>query len=482
MQDTQATRVLVGGAVITVDDQRHVFDPGAVAIRGAIIEEVGLRDDVLRHHPAVEQIDLRHTVMLPGLIDSHGHAGHGLTKGIADGYGGVWMSLMEEIYHRAADDEFWRAESYLSALERLEYGVTTSLSITGSTPRTDDARYAVAAASGYDALGLRHIVSLGPPGSPWPLMARDLAADTDIPVDLERSLETTAEVIRLLRGSGDGRIEVFVGPSGLVAELEDGRATDSAVRQLQGVLQLARDTDSRIHAHAFAGHIAAAAQAVPDILSPRLSLAHCAGISLEEVGILADTGVHVTHGPLTNAYVRARFPLIEALDAGVNVTLSTDGSSPDRSFDLLAVGRIAAQLQRAHFADTSLLPAGKLLEMMTIDAARLLGMQDRIGSLDPGKQADIVALDLRSARMAPRFMLLQRVVNVACGLDVEFVMVGGRILMNERTIPGVDAERIIEDANRAAESAYKRAGAERYLGLHPDTWRQVRYRNSSPDA
>jgi 5-methylthioadenosine/S-adenosylhomocysteine deaminase len=263
----------------------------------------------------------------------------------------------------------------------------------------------------------------------------------------------------------------------LVSEMSDGKATGIAIEQLRGVLDVANRTGTRMHAHAFAGHVKAAADAVPEILNERLSLAHCSGISLDEVRILAESGVHVTHGPLTNAYVRARFPLIEALDAGVNVTLSTDGTSPDRSFDLLSMGRIAAQLQRAHFNDTSLLPAGKLLEMMTIDAARMLGMEAHIGSIEPGKQADIVAVDLRSARMSPRYMVLQRVINVACGLDIEFVMVAGQTLKRDHQIQAAGTQRILDDANRAAEAAYRRAGAERYIQLHPDTWCKVRYTN-----
>src|SRR5699024_6751353 len=121
-----------------------------------------------------------------------------------------------------------------------------------------------------------------------------------------------------------------------------------------------------IHAHAYMGQIKAAADAFPDILNEKLCLAHCAGITAGEIRIMAENGVSASHGPLTKAYARDRFPVIEALDAGVNVVISTDGSGPDRSFDLLSQGRIAVQLQRVHFQDTFLLPSGKALEMMTI--------------------------------------------------------------------------------------------------------------------
>jgi cytosine/adenosine deaminase-related metal-dependent hydrolase len=475
-EDTVAVTVLEGGAVITIDGDRRVLDPGAVAIRGDRVIAAGERDEVRGRFPDAATIRLDHHVMLPGLVDSHGHAGHGLIKGIADGADFRWPRMIGEIYATATDEEFWRAESYLSALERLEYGVTTSLSMTGSAPRVDDPRYAVAAAAGYAALGLRHIVALGPPDPPWPQRYRDLDSGDERLVDLDRAFQTVEDTISRLHDAQDGRIAVYVAPSGLVPETRDGRATEFAVRQMRMAVEMAQAHDTGLHAHARAGQIAAAAQAAPDILSPRLSLAHCAGISLDEARMMAETGVSASHGPLTHAYAAARFPLIEALDAGVNVAISTDGSAPDRSFDLLSQGRIAVQLQRAHFADTSLLPAGKTLEMMTIDAARALGMDWEIGSIEPGKKADIIAIDLRSARLAPRFMLPQRVVYAASGLDVSFVMVDGRVLMRDRSLAGVDVDSILDDAQRAAEEAIQRAGAGQFLAQHPDMWGSVRYR------
>jgi cytosine/adenosine deaminase-related metal-dependent hydrolase len=230
-----------------------------------------------------------------------------------------------------------------------------------------------------------------------------------------------------------------------------------------------------IHSHAYQGHLLAIRDAYPDILSPKLTLAHCAGISLEEVRIMADRGVNATHGPLTHAFALARFPLTEALEAGVNVLISTDGSGPDRSFDLLSQGRVAAQLQRAHFADTSILPAGKILEMMTIDPARALGLDADIGSLEAGKKADVIAIDLRSARMGPRYMPLERIIYAGSGLDVEFMMVDGKILKQDHRVIDIDVDTILDDADRAAHDTYQRAGMLDRLASHPTTWGNVRY-------
>lgn len=473
--DNASVTLLLGGPVITVDGDRRVIDPGAVAVQADRIVAVGTPAELTNGYPGAERVDLQHAAILPGLVDSHGHAGHGMTKALHDGQGD-WLDLVAQVYFRESDEEFWRAESFLSALEHIEFGVTTSLSMTGSMPRVDDPKYAIAASSGYAALGLRHIVALGPPSLPWPATYRDVESGQEISVDLLRMMATVAETIERLNGTSDGRISVFVGPSGLVAELDaDGKATEESIAALRAVHELAGEVDVYIHSHAYAGEIKAAAEALPDILSPKLTLAHCAGIDLEEVHIMANAGVNATHGPLTNAFVRARFPLTEALEAGVNVLISTDGSGPDRSFDLLSQGRIAAQLQRAHFADTSILPAGKILEMMTIDPARALGLDDQIGSLEPDKKADVIAVNLRSARMGPRFMPLERVVYVGSGLDVEFMMVDGKTLMRDRRIENIDIDTILDDADRAAHATYERAGMLDKLVSHPNTWGHVRY-------
>lgn len=466
--------LLIGGAVVTIDQSRRILDPGAVAVANDRILAVDTPENLRAAHPDAGEIDLTHTVIMPGLVDSHGHAGHGLTKGIAPG--GDWLETIAKVYFHASDDEFWRAESFLSALEHIEFGVTTSLSMTGSQPRIDDPSYAIAAASGYDALGLRHIVALGPPGGEPPWRYHDLATDQEVVCDLDNALRTTADAIDDIHGIADGRLSAYVGPSVLTNGLDaNGKATDFAVAQMRGVLDLAREKGVGIHAHAYAGQICAAAEAFPEILTGNLCLAHCAGISGDEIRIMAETGVSASHGPLTKAYARARFPVIEALDAGVNVAISTDGSGPDRSFDLLSQGRVAAQLQHVHFQDTMLLPSGKVLEMMTIDAARALGMADQIGSLEAGKKADIIAVNLRTARMSPRMMLPQRLVFVGSGLDVEFMMVDGRVLMQDRRYDWVDVDTILNDAQRAAEESFARAGILDALEEHPREWGEVRY-------
>ncbi|MDY6819752.1 MAG: amidohydrolase family protein [Halobacteriales archaeon] len=488
--------LLVGGVVVTVDPERRVLDPGAVAVADDEIVAVEDRETMLERYPDAERIDLEDTILMPGLVDSHGHGGHSMTKNLAGGTG-RWMEVVEDVYFRGSDTAFWRADSYLAALEHLEFGVTTSLAFPGSMPRVDHPKYAEAAVEGFDELGLRHVINLGPPNPPFPLECRDLDNDETIHLDMELAFETTETVIERLDGAADGRLSVSIGPSSLVPEVtrngqdqitglvasrelgdeQLGDASDLSIHQLERVVELRDTHDVPVQPHAYRGQIQAAADAVPAILTPALSLAHCAGIAEREIDLLAENGVHVTHGPLTHAYAIARFPLIEALEAGVNVVISTDGAAPDRSFDLLSQGRVAAQLQRAYFNDISLLPAGKIIEMMTIEAARSIRMDGTIGSLEPGKKADVIAVDLETAPMQPRYQLLQRLVHFASGHDVTFTMVDGEPLLRngELVDETVDPADIYHHANEEAMTAIDRVDATDHTDPHPNTWGSVRY-------
>lgn len=468
----QLDLAIVNGTVITMDPDRRVLRGGAVGVRAGRI--VAVETDPSALPSARETIDAAGSIVLPGIVDTHGHAGHSLTRGF--GEGSSWMEMVETIYFHASDLWFWEAESRLAALERLRFGITTSVSMTGSSPRIDDAKYAVAASTGYRELGLRHIVAAGPPSGPWPRHYTERLPDGGTrshTVDMDRALAVTEEAIQTFRDMNDERITFYVGPSA-IAPTDD--PNDALTRQqVDGVQTLVERYGTGLHTHAYRGQIAAAHAIRPEIFGAHACLAHCAGITLDEVKILADTGTSASHGPLTHAYVTARFPVIEALEAGVNVVFSTDGSAPDRSFDLIDQARIGVQLQRVHFQDDQLLPSGRALGMITIDAARALGMQDEIGSLEVGKRADVTIIDTRQPHLAPEILAPLRVIGHASGQDVTTVIVDGKVLLKDRAFVQADQDAILDDAHRALLATWERTGFGDIEAQHPDTWHGIRY-------
>ena len=123
--------LISGGAVITMNPDRAVIDDGAVAIQGDRIVAVGPRREVEAAHTALEHIDASRKVVMPGLIDGHGHAGHGLVKTLGSGVSSLWYEACEKIYAEASDEEFWHQEALLTSLGRLKFGVTCGVSYLG---------------------------------------------------------------------------------------------------------------------------------------------------------------------------------------------------------------------------------------------------------------------------------------------------------------------------------------------------------------
>ena len=291
--------MISGGTVIAMDPERRVIRGGSVGIDGDRIAWVGHAG---QEPPAARRtIDAAGHYVLPGIVDTHGHAGHSLTRGLGEGRPEVgtaaepgWGDIVGSIYFHASDEEFWRAESRLAALERLKFGVTTSVSMTGSSPRVDDPRYALAAASGYDDLGLRHIAAAGPPNGPWPRTYTDRSGVGCAPRSVRRS-GPGAGCHRgvhsgVCAGAGADRRPdlVLVGPSAVSPSTD---AHDPFTReQVSGVKRLVERYGVGFHSHAYRGMVRAAFAIEPELLGPHATLAHCAGIEPDEIEILARTG------------------------------------------------------------------------------------------------------------------------------------------------------------------------------------------------
>lgn len=472
--------LITGGTVITMDPARRVIEDGAVAIIGDRIVAVGETKQLAATYVAKERIDARRKIVMPGLIDGHGHAGHGLLKTLgADS--DDWYPATEVVYARGSSLDFWRAEAYLAGVERLRFGVTTALSFLGGGEmimRTDDPAYGDAYMSAIDRVGLRFFLAVGPRRSPYPNTYVQWTGDQkkDVPVSFERHLEVSEALIRKWNGAGNGRLHIAMafpthhpettplGDSALAALTAQARAT-RALSKKYGLL-FTQDGHSR-------GSVKFAND-VLDILGPDALLSHATGMTDEEVAIVARTGTKIVHNPSANAAIRERFTLIELLDAGATVMLGSDGVAPDRSYDMFRHMFQAMRYHRAYYHDSKVLPAGKVLEMVTVDAARALGMEKEIGSLEAGKKADVILVDWFRPHLAPMNMPLYRIAYFANGNDVSTVLVNGRVLMRERKVLTVNEEAVLTAAQRESELAIKRSGLEKLLLTPEGFWGKSR--------
>jgi cytosine/adenosine deaminase-related metal-dependent hydrolase len=163
------------------------------------------------------------------------------------------------------------------------------------------------------------------------------------------------------------------------------------------------------------------------------------------------------------------------LDAGATVAIGSDGTAPDRSYDMFRHMWQAMHYHRTHHKDPALLPPGKALEMVTCDAARCLGTESLVGSLEAGKAADVILVDLRRPHLYPQNMPLFRLVCFAAAADVSTVIVGGRVLMQNRVVAHVDEGAVLDRAAREAALAVERAGLGAMLETPKGFWRSTRY-------
>ncbi len=472
-----ADLLLSGGTVITVDAAHTVIEDGAVAITGNKIVAIGPRDDVTRAHPAKRVIDTSHHTILPGLIDSHGHAGHGLVKSLAGGDGAAWTEACRVIYTKASSPAFWRAEAKLVALERLMFGVTTGVSLLGggdSVMRTDDPAYGIAHAEGASEIGIRDIMAVGPTRPPHPRLYASWAGGQrmEYPVSFERQLETMQALIEACHGAFVGHGLGHVAMLMPVVHAQPSDPAERAALERQG--RLVRELQARyrllFHQDGHRNGSIELADTMFGLIGPDSFLSHCTDLTPGDIASLERHSAAVVHNPSAIASVLGYCPVPALLERGITVMLGSDGTAPDRSTDMFRHMFQCMRLHQREHRDETLIPPGKALEMVTIDAARGLRMEREIGSLEPGKKADIITIDLRKPHLAPRHMPLWRVVCYANGQDVDTVIVDGRVLMQGRVVPHVDIGAILDEAQIAAELMLDRAGLRGALGEPHALW------------
>ena len=178
------------------------------------------------------------------------------------------------------------------------------------------------------------------------------------------------------------------------------------------------------------------------ILGPDVLAAHCIWLDDEDIRILAEKGVHVSHNPVSNMKLASGIaPVVKMLEAGISVSLGTDGCASNNNLDLFGDMKIAALLQKVKTGDPTVLPARRLLEMATVNGATALGFEG--GMLQPGRVADVIIIDMQQPHLLPVYDVPSQLVYAAGGRDVITTIVDGEILMENRRITGLDEKAIL---------------------------------------
>jgi len=474
--------LISGGFIITMDPQRKIIEDGSVAIEGNRIVDVGVRKELESKYRVDKVIDASRKVVMPGLIDGHGHAGHGLVKTMGCHQGDLWFKACDKIYAEGSTEEFWYAEAMLTAVERLKFGTTCGVTFFGggdSVMRTDDPAFGYRHCEAINEVGIREFLAVGPRRPPFPRKYSHWSGNSyrDVKVSFQDQLKTSEMLIQRWDTKTDGKIHICMMLPVSHPEREHFSQTElndiidqaHAVRKLTkkyGIL-FAQDGHTR-------GTIKFSHERL-GILGPDALLSHCTDLTDEEIKICKLTDTKIVHNPSARASIQGRCPVPELIDTGVTVMLGSDGTAPDRSYDMFRHMFHCMHYQRTYYHDASYMPPGKVLEMTTIDAARALGLEKELGSLESGKKADVILVDVFKPHIYPFNMPVHRITYYANGNDVDTVIVNGDVLMENRVVKTVDEGKVLEMAQRETEAMLERTQL-RHLLTTPETfWRHSKY-------
>jgi 5-methylthioadenosine/S-adenosylhomocysteine deaminase len=426
--------VIANGTVVTMDASRRTIPGGAVAVDAGAIVAVGDARSIEAAYRGRERIDAAGGVILPGLVNTHTHAPMVLYRGLADD-----LALMEWLQKyifpaeaRTVSPGFVAAGTRLALLEMIKSGTTTFV---------DMYYFEEEVARAARSAGMRGV--LGQTIIQFPV------ADARTPAEgLARAERFIGEF------EHDPLITPAVAPHSmytLAAEdlracraLADGRGAPLLIHlaETEDEVKIAREKHSRTPT----GYLESLG-----LFSSRTLGAHGVWLTPEDIGILRRRGVGIAHNPESNMKLASGVAPVPALRAaGVAVGLGTDGAASNNDLDMFEAVRQAALLHKLESRDPRTLPAVDALAMATIEGARSLGMQDRVGSIEAGKRADLIVVDLTSARQTPVYDPVSHLVYATRGDDVRTSVIDGKVVMRDRRVLTLDEAGVLAEARKIA--------------------------------
>jgi 5-methylthioadenosine/S-adenosylhomocysteine deaminase len=436
--------LIAGGPLLAMDAAQSYWRSGALAVRDGAIVDIGADDAVRRRVSATRGIDARGKAILPGFVSCHGHAGMCLLRGLAEDYPlDRWLRTTVWPLMRHAGQEEVHASAALACVEMARSGITSFADMW----RDLDATVAAVQDS-----GLRARLSFN-------------MRDFSDPDALEREWE---EGIAALSKRSEGPIRFGLSPHSLYA-CSDAllrRAGDALARtgcHLQ--IHLAETGAEVAELHARTGARPVERLEHFGLLSPQVLVAHGVWLDDDECRRLAHAGASVAHNVSSNMKLGSGVaPLTRFTAAGLNVGLGTDSSASNNVLDPFREMRLATLMQRAVARDPGAWSAYAALEAATRHGAAALGLASETGSLEIGKRADVVLVDLDKPHLSPRVRtdreaLANLLVFAATADDVDTVLVDGRVIVEQGVMLSMDVSRAIEAARSALRRLLQRHAA-----------------------
>ena len=372
--------------------------------------------------------------LIPGLVNTHTHLSMSLMRGLADDLPlDTWLN--DHIWPMEAnlEEEHCYVGALLSALEMIKSGTTTC---------NDMYFYMDEVARALDESGMRSVISHG---------MIDLFDDEKRKAEFKE----TTRIIEKCHNTADGRIQVSLGPhtpytcSPELLNWVRKKADEKGLRIHIHVSETEREVDDSLNER-----MKRPFEYLEDLkfLGPDVLAAHSVWLSGAEIALIKANKVKLSHNPLSNMKLASGIsPVSDLMANGVCVSLGTDGAASNNNLDLFQEMKMSSLLQKVRKLDPTVMPASKVLEMATINGATALGMENEIGSIEVGKKADLVLVDMKAPHLTPYRNPISHLVYSTEGADVSTVICNGNILMKEKELLVLDEAEVMARAENAAQ-------------------------------
>ncbi|MEJ2042797.1 MAG: TRZ/ATZ family hydrolase [Reinekea sp.] len=418
--------------IIPANKSRDILENHSIAISEGKIVAVLPSIEASTQYQATQVVDLADQALIPGFINTHGHAAMSLFKGMADD-----LELMTWL-----NDHMWPAEGKWVSHEMVKDGTefaAAEMLRSGTTTFSDNYFFPEAAAEAVLKSGMRAQLCFATLdfGNNW---AKD--ADDHI----EKGLPTLEKYL------GHSHLKVNFGPHAPYT------VSDEPLLKIKALAEK-YDVSIQMHVHETQFEVDDQKEKRGNrpirrlkelgLLSPKFQAVHMTALNEEDMDDIADTGAHVMHCPESNLKLASGFCPVDALQKrGINVALGTDGAASNNDLDMLGEMRTAAMLAKAVSGSAVALPAYEAIAMATINGAKALGWDTEIGSLEVGKRADITAISLADLESQPIYDPVSHIVYASTRDQITNVWVDGKQLLAERELTTLDKAALIDNAKQ----------------------------------
>ncbi|NEN86935.1 amidohydrolase family protein [Paenibacillus elgii] len=434
-------------AVMTPDFE--IVDGQSIAIHGSRIVEIGAYDELKAKYEPVHLLDGKGKLCMPGLVDAHTHTCQQLLKGrTMDELPMIWSRILVP-FEGNLDEQDVRVSAELSCLEMIKSG-TTAFADAGGVHMHQAAEAAVQ--SGMRAAITRSAIDIG-----------DFLPDS-MKQPMQDIIDSNEWLYKTYHGAGDGRIQIWFGIRQVMS---------CSPELIQAAAEKARQYNTGLHAHlaehrdevryCLEKYKKRPAEYLDSLgaLGPNLLTAHNVVYSEGEIDLLKERNVNLVHCPRVNFSSHGIPKTPRMMQMGMNLGMGSDGSSSSNLslFDEMRVFRSGIHMSWGlPVFDPVVLPAKELIKMATIGSAKAMLLGHEIGTVEIGKKADLILIDIDQPHISPSHSLINMIVESVTSRDVEDVIIDGKLVMKQREVLTLDEERILYESAQRMKSTAEKAG------------------------